>query len=156
DVRGTYRMTNRTASAIDSVHVVLLDRSATLRSVSFDRGATPVVVDDERRYRIYKLERPLQPGASLTLTFGLTFGQRGFTNGYQDKSVVGNGSSLSRPVLPAIRYQPVLELTDDDERQRFGLGPQRAPASEDPRHSRWLVRNEDLIDFDEIVGTSAD
>jgi len=156
DVRGTYRMTNRTASAIDSVHVVLLDRSATLRSVSFDRGATPVVVDDERRYRIYKLERPLQPGASLTLTFGLTFGQRGFTNGYQDKSVVGNGSSLSRPVLPAIGYQPFLELTDDDERQRFGLGPQRAPASEDPRHSRWLVRNEDLIDFDEIVGTSAD
>src|SRR6185503_1525422 len=31
-----------------------------------------------------------------------------------------------------------------------------SPTSEDPRQSRWLLRNEDLIDYDEIVGTPAD
>lgn len=156
DVHGTYRLVNRTTSLIDSVHVVLLDRGAALRALSFDRGSTPVVVDDDRQYRIYRLERPLQPGDSVTLTFDLWFGQRGFRNEGQQKSVVGNGSSLSRNVLPAIGYQPFLELTDDEARQHFGLGAQRAPSSEDPRQSRWLLRNEDLIDYDEIVGTPAD
>ncbi|HJP86900.1 MAG TPA: hypothetical protein VJ852_12975, partial [Gemmatimonadaceae bacterium] len=156
DVHGTYRMVNRTASAIDSVHIVTLDRKSKLRAISFDRGSTPVVVDDDRQYRIYALERPLQPGDSLTLSFDLTFGQRGFSNGYQEKAVVTNGTSFSRSVLPAIGYQPYLELSDEEARQHFGLGPQHTAATEDPRQSRWILRNEDLVDFDAVVGTDPD
>ena len=62
DMRGTYRLVNRTGAAIDAVHL-FIDPKVEARSMSFDRAARPVLTDDEVRYRIYALERALEPAA---------------------------------------------------------------------------------------------
>ena len=158
EVHGTYNMVNRTASAIDSVHVMFIEPGATLRTISFDRGSKPVVADDETHYRIYALDQPLQPGDSLRLTFDVSFRPRGFRNDEQQKFVVGNGSAFTRGLLPVIGYQPFYEVSGREARQRFGLAARQPSAVADTmaKQKRWLLRNEDFIDIDNIIGTSLD
>src|SRR6185503_4136278 len=50
DLRGTFHLVNQGAVPIDSVHV-FLDPDLEARSFSFDRAATPVIVDPEVGYR---------------------------------------------------------------------------------------------------------
>lgn len=160
DLRGGYRLVNRTRVSIDSVHVVL-DREIDTRSITFDRAAWPVVVDEETGYRIFALERPLAPGESLQLSFDLAFRPRGFrSRGIQTK-VVGNGTYFDRRWLPFIGYQPLFELSDDAARKRFGLGPQppmAGPGDAEARRHDTTVRNEseDGVQVEAIVGTAAD
>ena len=158
DVRGSYRLVNRTGAAIDAVHVMFVDPYVAARSISLDRAASPTLVDDEVAYRIYKLERPLAPGDSLRLGFDLAYRPRGFPNSGIPTKVVGNGSSFDRRLLPFIGYQPVFELTDDDTRRRFELGPRPATPGPDDvaaRQHRRGVRDADLVDVDMVVGTAA-
>ncbi|HEV2129818.1 MAG TPA: hypothetical protein VGR27_01865, partial [Longimicrobiaceae bacterium] len=88
ELRGTYRLVNRTDRAIDSVHVLILPE-VRARSISFDRAARRVLDDRELQYRIYALERPLAPGDSLRLRFDVAFQPRGFPNGSIPTKVVG-------------------------------------------------------------------
>ena len=153
DLRGSYRLVNRTNKAIDSVHVMFIDPGLEARSISFDRGSRPVITDDETHYRIYDLERPLEPGDSLELAFDVSFRPRGFTNDQARTSVVADGTSFNRSFLPVVGYQAVRELTSADTRERFGLPPRRDSRSQ---QYRWLLRNEDLVDVDAVIGTAAD
>lgn len=157
EVRGTYRMVNRTGVAIDSVHVMFVNPEMRADSIAFDRSASPVLVDDERHFRIYALERPLEPGDAIALTFEVSFRPRGFRNNQLQNDVVRNGTVVNRSWLPVIGYQPVFELPDDEVRRRFGLEPKTAPAPDDDgaRRVRWHLRNEDLVTLDATVGTSA-
>ncbi len=160
DLRGGYRLVNRTRAAIDSVHVVL-DREIDARSITFDRAAKPVVVDEELGYRIFGLERPLEPGESLRLSFDLAFRPRGFRSRGIQTSVTGNGTYFDRRWLPFIGYQPFFELSDDADRKRFGLGPQPplpGPGDAGARRNDSVVRNEDEdgVQVEAIVGTAAD
>jgi ABC-type transport system involved in multi-copper enzyme maturation permease subunit len=159
DIRGTYRLVNRTGGPIDSVHVMFVDPGISAHSISFDRDSREVVVDDETGYRIFALARALEPGDSLKLSFDESFRPRGFPNSDIQTEVVGDGTTFDRRFLPVIGYQPVYELTDEDARRRFDLGPRpRAPTPDDvgATRRRWDLRNEDLVHLDAVVGTSAD
>ena len=107
-MRGSYLLENRTAVAIDSVHVVI-NRDVDTRSISLDRATRNVVVDEETGYRILTLEQALQPGDSLRLSFDVAFRPRGFrgTSAIQT-DVVRNGSYFDRRLLPFVGYQPVV------------------------------------------------
>jgi hypothetical protein len=158
DLRGDYRLVNRTGASIESVHVVV-DTDVDTRSIRFDRGARPVVVDAETGYRIFALDRPLAAGDSLRLSFDLAVRPRGFRSSDIPTAVVGNGSYFDRMWLPFIGYQPGFELSDDKARQRFGLGPRPPmPSAGDVEAQRHdgVVRNEDRVRFEAIVGTAAD
>ncbi|HET7550649.1 MAG TPA: M1 family aminopeptidase [Gemmatimonadaceae bacterium] len=138
---------------------MFIDPGIRARSISFDRGSKPVVVDDETGYRIYALERALEPGDSLRLEFDVSFRPRGFPNSDIQTHVVSNGTTFDRSWLPAIGYQAINELSDEDARRRFGLAPRPpAPGPEDAeaRQYRWELRNEDLVHLDAVVGTSVD
>lgn len=158
DIRGGYRLVNRTGAAIDSVHVVI-DRDVDTRSISFDRAARPVTVDEETGYRIFALERPLAPGDSLRLSFDTAFRPRGFRSREIPTAVVGNGTYFDRRLLPFIGYQPWFELSDDADRKRFGLAPRPSmPGPDDPgaRLHSGVARNEDRgIRVEAVVGTAA-
>lgn len=159
DLRGSYRLVNRTGVAIDSVHVMSVDPGVRTRSISFDRDSKAVVVDDETGYRIYALARPLEPGDSLRLEFDAAFRPRGFPNDGVQTKVVSNGAVFDRSWLPIIGYQPVYELSGEDARRRFGLGPRPfvpGPDDVDATRRRWEMRNEDLVHLDAVVGTAAD
>jgi ABC-type transport system involved in multi-copper enzyme maturation permease subunit len=157
ELRGTYRLVNRTAAAIDSVHLYL-DPAIVARSVSL-AGAEPAVVDAEAGYRIYALARALAPGDSLDLAFDLAFRPRGFPNDDIGTSVVANGSFLDRRWLPFIGYQPLFELENEDARKRFGLAPRAAaarPAGAGARRRRQPFTDADLVHIETTVGTAAD
>jgi hypothetical protein len=105
DLRGSFRLVNRTGVPIDSVHLTTNRRLAT-RSIAFDRDAKAVVTDDETGYRIYSLARPLAPGDSLELTFDLGFRQRGFPSTGIQTDIVENGTQVTRDWLPSVGYRP--------------------------------------------------
>ncbi|MFL6200759.1 MAG: ABC transporter permease, partial [Thermoanaerobaculia bacterium] len=158
DMRGGYRLVNRTGAAIDSIHVVI-DRDVDTRSISFDRAARPVTVDEETGYRIFALERPLAPGDSLRLSFDTAFRPRGFRSRGIPTSVVGNGTYFDRRLLPFIGYQPYFELSDDAGRERFGLEPREpmpGPGEVEARRYDRAVRNEGRVQVETVVGTAAD
>jgi hypothetical protein len=159
DVRGTYRLENRTGESIDEVHVLFMNPTVEARTIQFDRASTPVVVDDEVRYRIYKLERALEPGDSLQLTFEVSFRPRGFPNDGIQTDVVSNGTYINRSLLPAIGYLPLLELTDTEARKRFGLSPRPplpGPDEGAAKRYRFPLRDGGIVHLETIVGTAVD
>lgn len=158
DIRGAYRLVNRTGVAIDSVHVVL-DTDVDARSISLDRAARLVLVDEETGYRILALEQALAPGGSLRLSFDLAYRPRGFRSSGIQTAVAGNGTYFDRRWLPFVGYQPWFELSDDKARQRFGLAPRpRMAGLGDAAARRYdnVLRNEDRVHVEAVVGTAAD
>lgn len=159
DVRGTYRLVNRTALPIDSIHVAMYDRAIDLRDISFDRAAVNVLVDDDTGYRIYALERPLEPGDALELSFDVGFRPRGFPNADVPTAVVANGAFFNRSWLPFIGYQRLFELEGAEPRGRHGLGER--PVAPGPREATELGRRQpftdaDLVHVDMVIGTAMD
>ncbi|HXV86102.1 MAG TPA: M1 family aminopeptidase [Gemmatimonadales bacterium] len=158
DLRGTFHLLNRSAAAIDSVHLVLkADMEA--RWFRFDRAARPALTDAEVGYRIYVLDRALAPGDSLQLRFEVSWRPRGFTNGRMPTTVVRNGTYLDRRWLPFIGYQAAFELSDDEARQRVGLEPLPAapgPGDAAARLHRNRVTDADLVQVNAVLGTGGD
>ena len=159
DVSGTFHLVNRTDTSIDSLHVWLYDPNVDVRSLSFDRAARAVRVDDAVRYHIFALEQPLEPGDALQLAFDVAFRPRGFTNQPAQTDVVGNGAYFNRSWLPFIGYQAAAELTGAEERARYGLAPQPplpGPADAGQRRFRLDRLDADVVQVDAIIGTAAD
>jgi len=152
DIRGTYRLVNRSAVAIDSIH---LATEVEPREVEFDRPATRVLEDKDLGHRIYALEEPLLPGDSLRLSFEMDVASRGFRNSGVDASVVANGTYFTnQDWLPAIGYQRNRELNNAGDRRAHGLAPRPEIPSLDDIEARQTgaVR----IAFDAVVGTDED
>lgn len=160
DMRGSYRLVNRTGATIDAVHVETPRATGgyAVRSMRFDRPAKAVVTDAEHGYRIFALERPLAPGEEVRFEFDVTFRPRGFPHGGPQTFLVRNGTYLDRRMLPLIGYQP-FEVSDEKARKKYGLPKRKAmpdPGDADAG-ARWsLHRDGDRVAVETIVGTSAD
>src|SRR5262245_22156196 len=89
----------------------------------------------------------------------MTFRPHGFRGTSATQTdVVRNGTYFDRRLLPFIGYQPLLELTGS-ARTRFGLLPKPLMASSDDADARgryWVVRNEDDVHVEIVVGTDGD
>lgn len=151
-IRGRYRLVNRDAVPIDSLHVE--PASMVESRVTFDRPATQVLADEERRHDIYTLEEPLQPGDSLTLSFEVRTEPRGFRNSGATMAVVGNGSYFTGGALPAIGYQPGRELTSPDDRRAHDLPRQVTFPTPDDVDPNVAAGTEAV--FEAVVGTDED
>ena len=153
EIAGTYRLVNRTAVPIDSIHVAVA-RDVETRTITFDRAATRVLADAMLGHHIYALATPLQPGDSVQLRFAVRHAPRGFANDGVDASVVRNGSYIAPyEWLPRIGYQSSRALTNAADRRVHGLAPHpyyRALADTAARHDA-----EARIAFDAIIGTDA-
>jgi ABC-2 type transport system permease protein len=121
-VRGSYRLVNRSPVAIDSIHLATVPEVET-GAVAFDRPAAPVLADENLGHRIYALERPLQPGDSLRLDFQVHVEPHGFRENGVDASVAANGTFFMNGLLPAIGYQGARELISASDRREHGLAP---------------------------------
>jgi ABC-type transport system involved in multi-copper enzyme maturation permease subunit len=157
DLRGTYRLVNLTARAIDSVHVAIAPEIR-VRSIGFDRPARRVLRDDRTQFHIYALARALQPGDTLHLKFDVGFRPRGFPNSGIPTAVARNGAYFDARWLPLIGYQPAGELSGDKARREHSLPPSRpTPAADDPnaRQIRSGIRNVDLVHIDAVIGTAS-
>jgi ABC-2 type transport system permease protein len=156
EIRGEYGLANTISTAIDSIHVTTVP-GVKIGAVSVDRPASPVLVDDDLGYRIYALEKPLQPGDSLVVRFAVHVAPHGFRNDGADAFIVRNGSHFTNgDWLPAIGYQRNRELDDAGVRRQYGLTPRPAVPSLDDAEARRIPVGGDPIRFEAIVGTSAD
>jgi hypothetical protein len=151
ELRGSYRLVNRSATPIDSIHVATV-RGVETGAVVFDRKAKLVAGDDARGHRIYALERPLQPGDSLRLGFEVHVKPRGFRENGVDPAVVANGTHFTNhDWLPAIGYQRGRELTSPADRRAYKLPPRPLIASLYDVEAR-RERGERMA-FEAVVGT---
>jgi hypothetical protein len=160
DMSGSYELVNRTGASIPAIHVETPNgRNYVVRSMAFDRGARPQLVDQQHGYRIFTLDRPLAPGESTHFSFDIALRSPGFRHGGWYTQVVRNGSYFDRRLLPFIGYQPGFEASGEAIRKRFGLPPKApmpSPADAAVRRFRNRFRDGDLINIETIVGTAAD
>jgi hypothetical protein len=156
-VKGFYQLENRTGAPLSDI-VLYQQRGATL-SVRFAHGARQVAADPERGFYHYRLAQPLQPGARTALEFNVAYAPGGWLGIGRGTPVVANGTFFTNEVLPRIGYQRAVELTDERDRKRFGLGPRDPlPRRDDPaaQASNFLGQDADWINFDAVVSTSPD
>ncbi|HEV2847283.1 MAG TPA: hypothetical protein VG477_20690, partial [Thermoanaerobaculia bacterium] len=154
EIRGSYRLVNRSAVAIDSIHLATVPRVET-GAVAFDRLAAPVLVDEDRGHRIYALKTPLQPGDSLRLAFQVRVKPHGFRESGVDTSLAANGTFFfANNWLPAIGYQGSREIVRPGDRREHGLAPRPLiPYLED---EEALKDRGAGIAFEAVVGTRED
>ena len=97
-----------------------------LYDASMEIPGASLAKDDQRlSYRIYRFTPPLQPGESRTTTFTVQSKNRGFENAVSTVELVQNGTFFNNTVGPVIGYNPERELTDPNDRRKYGLGEQR-------------------------------
>jgi ABC-2 type transport system permease protein len=119
--KGIYRLRNLTAQAIPDIHVRVLGDELELARVTL-AGARLISDDARYRYRIYRLDRPMQPGEERVLAFETRLRLRGFRNQPTFTRLVENGTFLTEShLLPAIGLVRAGMLQDPDARRRYGL-----------------------------------
>ncbi len=158
-VRGHYRLKNRHAEAIDTLHVVV---PAGFRAgqVALDFAAHEVVLqDDVLDYAIYRLAEPLAPGAEMDFDFRLTLEQKGFPNDRAQTAVVDNGSFFNSFLFPQFGYLESNQIVDRNERRKRDLGEVPRMASIDDEAARantYISGDADWLEFETTVSTAPD
>lgn len=154
DVRGTYRLVNKTDKAIDSIHIATVHRLET-SGIKFDRNSSAILSDTHLNHHIYSLEKPLEPGDSMQMSFEVRLNPQGFRNSGINDTVVENGTYFTEGDerwMPLIGYQPMREIMKPTDRRRYKLPQRRLLPSLDEVDAR--PRQEvTLVDFDAVIGT---
>lgn len=157
DVTGSYRLTNLTGQPIRDVHVRNPDRALTILSIDLP-GARLASNDAAFGYRIYRLDQPMAPGETRTLSFHTRRQQVGFRNDSPDRRLVPNGTFLDNYELtPAIGMDRSRLLTDRITRRKYGLtGELRPPRLEDMAATRRNYIGAGWSTADITIATDAD
>ena len=155
--KGRFLLRNRTEQPISDLHVRLTDRDdVELTGATID-GARLILNDSEYDYRIYRLDRPMQPGEELRLTFETLRRHRGFLNARPVTTIVENGTFLSETeLMPVLGMDNTGLHRDPDIRRKYGLpGEITPPRLEDSsatlRHSfgnAWMKKADITVSTD--------
>lgn len=155
--QGRYTLANPHAAPIGEFHLSV-DPDSKIEALEF--GGAELVRNDERLgYRIYRLNRPMQPGERRELRFVQSRAQRGFANEPGQHAIVGNGSFFNSGIFPHFGYDPGRQLQDRNERRKRGLGevPRMAKLEDEPARQRnYIAGDADWIDFKTSVCTAPD
>jgi len=124
-------------------------------------GAALAKDDTRLNYRIYHFTTPLHPGESRTLRFTVRSHNRGFENSVSNIELVQNGTFFNSSVGPVIGYESGRELSDPNDRRKYGLGEQvLMPVLErhctDGCRDNYLHGHADWVDLDTVISTSPD
>ncbi|MFD2516016.1 ABC transporter permease subunit [Pontibacter locisalis] len=154
DISGTYTLVNKSDVPIDTIHLATV-QSVKTGAVTFDRPFAKTQEDEQLGHSIYTLEKPLQPGDSLRLSFEVKYDAQAFPHKGIDASVIRNGTYfINYSWLPAIGYQAYRELRDNGERKKYGLGPWVYPSLYDTTNMNQTMPGQELISFEAVVGTA--
>ncbi|WP_284619080.1 ABC transporter permease/M1 family aminopeptidase [Aquabacterium humicola] len=156
--RGRYVIENRTAAAIDTLHLAWVP-ALKLDAVELD-GARLEQEWPTLHYRIYRLAQPMQPGERRTLGFTTTLEERGFPNRAPLTRIVANGSFLDNTeITPFIGASREALLKDRSKRRKHGLPPDLRPPTleDDSGRARTLFRPDSgFVTLEMSVTTDAD
>jgi hypothetical protein len=108
---------------------------------------------------MFRFTTPLAPGDTVHLRYRAELENRGFSNNGPLTVAADNGTFVNSNYFPALGYQSVGEIDDDDDRQKEKLPPKmRMPSIDDEwaRANSYFTNNADLIDFRATVSTAPD
>ena len=159
-VNGNLQLVNLSSFPIDSLFISLPNRLD--YTLTIDRSKQ-VLNDEKHRFQIYKLSPALAPGDSMRMRFTTKHISQGFQNEVQfTKEINENGSFFNNyDIAPLIGYQDQGELTDKNDRKKYGL-PERArmPAltrnCTDKCMNTYLSNNSDWVMVETTISTSPD
>ena len=158
DIRAHYTLVNKHDTPISELYVNFTD-GFTVKSLEFAPHSI-VSADKDLGFTIYKLKTPLAPGASMPFDFTLEYAPRGFTNSPEGTFLAHNGTFFNNAVMPQFGYQSELQLTDRNDRRKYGLSEKvpRMPklGDEKARANTYISNDADWIRFDTTVSTAAD
>lgn len=157
-MHGVEVIQNKSAGPIAEIHFTSSpDYKAELKIP----GSTLKVNDERLHYQIYSLAVPLQAGESRTIEFTVQSKTRGFENSVSNAALAQNGTFVNSTIVPQIGYQQQDELSDRNDRKKFGLKEKELmPALErncdaDCRNN-YISNNSDWVNVDTVISTSAD
>jgi ABC-2 type transport system permease protein len=128
EATGRYAILNDTDEEIDHLHVRLPDPNAEVLDIQV-AGATLESNDEEFKYRIYRFDEPLVPGATSELTFKTQRWQRGLRARDNDTRLVRNGTFLNNSEFaPQIGMDRSGLLQDRATRRKYDLPAELRPA----------------------------
>ncbi|HUH29955.1 MAG TPA: M1 family aminopeptidase, partial [Rhodanobacter sp.] len=158
EIRGHYTLVNQHDAPINELYVNFND-DLTVKSLSFAPHDT-ISADRELNFTIYRLKTPLAPGASMPFDFTLEYAPQGFTNSPQGMFLAHNGTFFTNHVMPQLGYQAQVQLTDRNERRKYGLKldvPRMPPLGDERARANTYISNDaDWISFDTTVSTADD
>lgn len=157
EVDGVYKLRNDTGAPISEVHVRQGSRDTKFSELGI-KGAKLARYDEKYRYRFYRFETPLAPGAETELNFKSQIWHRGFRNGQPAADVNLNGTFVNNfDFAPIIGMNRQSALQDRTVRRRQGLPAELRPAKlEDMSATRENYVRTDWVMSDITVTTDAD
>jgi len=154
---GRFDLQNKTNVPITDIHVRQGDRAAKYLELNI-AGARLVSNDTTFNYRIYRLDKPLAPGATAVLTWKSQIWHRGFPAGTPDTDIIENGTFLNNiAIAPIIGMDRGGLLQDRTKRRKYGLPPELRPAKlEDMAATVHNYIHSDWVMSDITLSTDAD
>ncbi|QIL03001.1 ABC transporter permease subunit [Sphingomonas sinipercae] len=154
---GAYALVNTGTTPISDIHVRKSDQDA--EWLKLDIAGAKLASDDEKfGYRIYRLAKPLAPGASTMLRFKSRIWHRGFRAGSPATDVIENGTFANNfDFAPVIGMDRTSLLRDRIKRRRQGLPAElRTAKLEDMNGARRSYFGVSWVMSDITVTTDAD
>jgi ABC-2 type transport system permease protein len=157
-MRAEQAIQNPTGQPIEEIHFTINPNYITEIEIP---GASLSKDDQKLYYRIYKFDSPLQPNESRTMHFTVKSKNRGFENDVSTVELVQNGTFFNNTIGPMIGYQSQRQLTDPNDRKKFGLKeidlmpPLERNCTDDCRET-YIGGHSDWVDVQTVISTSAD
>ncbi|MEA9706093.1 ABC transporter permease/M1 family aminopeptidase [Xanthomonas campestris] len=159
-IDATWTVRNTHTAPISEVHIGMQGRTGDRSLVKVDLGGQTLTTHDvPAGYRIYRLQKPLQPGEERVFRFRVDQHPHGLTAEQAQTELVANGSFFNNTLLPWFGYNPRTEISDRNDRRKRGLGePTRMPKLEDQaaRANTYVSDDADWLDFASTVCTAPD
>jgi ABC-2 type transport system permease protein len=125
-------------------------------------GAKLKMKDKRLMYRIYTLDKPLQPNDSIRINFNLWKLTKGFENEVSFTQLTQNGTFFNNTdILPSIGYNDDYEVSDKNKRVKLKLPPrQRMPKLDESnfaaRANNYVTKDADWVSVNTTISTSSD
>jgi ABC-2 type transport system permease protein len=154
---GSYILQNKFDKPIDQVHIT--DSVQSISSVNFDRAFHKVLSGPRDIYTIYALDKPLEPGEIMHMTFNVGYESHGFRDNNERPELAYNGTFFDSTYFPYLGYDRNVELDDPRRRSEEKL-PALVELAErgDPYWERvnLFTPDSDWISYHTVVSTSGD
>ncbi|CAI8428137.1 MAG: Uncharacterised protein [Flavobacterium sp. SCGC AAA160-P02] len=154
EASATITMVNKTNIAIDSI---FLNHNGYPSTFEFSLPNSLVLEDTIQNFDIYKFDKKIEPGDSLTLS--VTIHNKKNTLLRNNSRVIANGTFINSDIFPSLGYSDQPELRDNQTRKKFGLGEndlKPAPSDSTALGNTYISKDSDWIDFEATVSTSED
>jgi hypothetical protein len=159
-VKALWVLKNTTKQIIDSLHFTCDQEWEVNIHIPHSQL---VMKDKDLGYRIYLLQKPMNPGDTMRIEIETKFLTEGFKNGHYNTSIVENGTFLNNlDVLPYPGYNPRYELSEKNIRKKYNLKKKkRMPALTkncvDACQKNYLTLGiSDFIPVETVISTSGD